>query len=110
MATHDVQTPDRSANPIAFAAAEAGGDDWVNGGKDLLIVRHTNGAGSEVTLTVATTATVDGQSVDDREIVIGPGETHALGPFPKAYYNDAEDLVALSWSSETDIEIAVIRP
>ena len=110
MATHTTQSPSRSANPITFAAAEAGGDGWANNGQDLLIVRHTNDMGSPVTLTVTTTITVDDQDVADRQIEIGPGETHVLGPFSKAYYNDAEGHVALGWGDHTDIELAVIRP
>lgn len=112
MAIHDVQTPTRDADAITFAAAEAGGDGWANTGQELLIVRHTNSIGSDVTLTVATTITivVDGQDVDNREIVIGAGETHMLGPFPASYYNDAEGLVSLAWSSAADIELAVLRP
>ena len=109
MATHDVQRPGRDANAIAFEAAGAA-DGWANTGRELLIVRHTDGGGESVTATVPLTVTVDGLSTSDREIAIGPGETHILGPFPGEFYNDAEGLVWVSWEDSTDIEIAVIRP
>jgi len=98
----------RTANPITFTAANGGGDTFANSGRELLLVRHTNGVGSAVTLTVATTETVDGLAVADLAVVIDPGETQVLGPFPKAIYDNSSGNVALSWSSATDIEVAVI--
>jgi len=111
MATHTPIAPTRAANPITFAAADAVGDDFVSTGKELVLVEHTNGAGSSVTLTVTTTATIDGEAVADKVITINPGETHALGPWPQQWYNDpATAKVSLSWSAVTDIMLAVIKP
>ena len=108
MATHTPVTAARTANAITMTAAEAT-DKWANGGKDLLIVEHTNGAGSSVTLTITTTIAVDDEAVADKTISIGPGELHILGPFPINYYNDGNGEVNLAWSDETDITLAVLR-
>jgi len=110
MATHTPIAPLRAANPITLAAADVLGDDFVSTGKELILVEHTNGAGSSVTLTVTTTATIDGEAVADKLIAIGPGETHVLGPWPQQWYNDANAKVTLSWSAVTDITLAVIKP
>jgi len=110
MATHTPIAPTRSANPITFAAADTLGDDFVSTGKELVLVEHTNSLGSSVTLTVTTTATIDGEAVADKIITIGPGETHVLGPWPQQWYNDANAKVTLSWSAVTDIMLAVIKP
>jgi len=79
MATHTPVVPLRAANPVTFAAADGMGDDFVNTGKELAVVEHTNPGGAAVTLTVTTTATVDTEAVADKVIVIGVGETHVLG-------------------------------
>jgi len=48
--------------------------------------------------------------VADKQITIGAGTNHLLGPFPRAIYNDGDGKVALAWSDHTDIELAVIQP
>jgi len=57
-----------------------------------------------------TQQTVDGEAIADKTIVIPAGERHLVGPFPKTVYNDSNGRVQLSYSSETDIEVAVINP
>lgn len=108
MATITPKARARSANALTMAAASGGGDVFTNTGKELLIVRHTNGGGSAVTLTITTSQTSDGLAVADRTVPIGAGELHVLGPFPTQIYNDGNGQVALGWSAVTDIEIAVI--
>jgi len=103
-------SPKRAANAFAFSAAEAGGDSFPNTGKELVLVRHTNGAGSDVTLTITTTQQVDGEDVADKQVTIGAGTNHLLGPFPRSIYNDGDGKVSLAWSDATDIELAVIQP
>ncbi|MFO7958998.1 MAG: hypothetical protein R6X33_18080 [Candidatus Brocadiia bacterium] len=111
MATLSAVSPSgRQAGAFTFTAADPLGDDFVNNESELLLVRHTNGAGSSVTLTVTSTMQVDGEDVPDKQISIGPGENHLLGPFPRNIYNDVEGKVALSWSDATDIEVALIKP
>jgi len=103
--------PKRAQNQLAGAAASAGGDTFVNTGKELLVVNHTNPGGASVTLTIATDATVDGEAIDDKTVTIPPGERHLIGPFPTSIYsNNANKTVALSYSDETDIEVAVVKP
>ncbi len=108
MATLTAVKAARSANLLTGVAAEAGGDDFVNDGKKLLVIEHTNGAGADITLTVATPLTVDGEAVAEKEIAVVKGTRQLLGPFPKNIYNDNDDKVALTYSSHGDIEVAVI--
>lgn len=110
MAALTVVASARFANAITWANAAGGGDEFANTGKELLLVSHTNGGGSTVTLTITTEATSDGLAVADRTVSIAAGSFHVLGPFPKGIYNDADGNVNLAWSSATDIDIAVIRP
>ena len=101
-------SPSRAANDFSFAAAAAGGDTFANTGKEMVLI--TNGSGSGITLTIATTITVDGEDVADKEITIGAGETHLLGPWPANLYSDGDGLVSLAYSLETSITVAVIKP
>ena len=110
MATLAVISPANAANSFAFAAADSAGDEFKTTGKELVIIRHTNDAGSSVDVTFTTTKTVDGESVDDKVITVGPGETHLFGSFSQGVYGDPDDMVAISYSASTDIEVAVISP
>ena len=111
MATLTAQSPKRGANSISFSAPSAGGDDFANSGTELLLVQHTNSAGTQKTLTIVTPAVVDGDlSVADRQIVIGPGELHMLGPWPTNTYNDSQGKVSFSFDATNDLQVAVIKP
>lgn len=101
-------SPARSANALSMIAANAGGDEFQNSGKELLLVTHTNGGGSNVTLTIETQATVDSEDVADKAITIAPGTTHLLGPFPVGIYNDGNGRVQLTYSAATDITVKPI--
>jgi len=106
MATLTVQHPKRVANELVMAAADEEGDEYSNTGNEMLLIE--NGSASPITLTVPTPYTVDGLDVDDREITIPAGESHLLGPFPQAYYNDTNGKVQLEYSAHADVSVAVI--
>lgn len=110
MGTLTPVTASRQANAVSFQAADPLGDQFANSGKELLVVRHKNAAGSQVTLTVVTQMQVDGLDVADRQIVIQPGEEHLLGPWTPSVYNDPDGNVSLSYSSAADIELLLIKP
>lgn len=103
-------SPVRAANAFTMQAADSLGDTFLNTGKELVLIEHTNGAGSDVDLTVTTTKTIDGEAVEDKVITIPAGTLHLLGPFQPGYYNDQDGYVSLSYSSETDMEVAVLKP
>lgn len=110
MAQLTIKSPARVANAITAESAAAGGDKFANTGKELLLIEHTNGGGSNVTLTVVTQNTVDGLAVSDKTIVIAPGTRQLLGPFPKQIYNDGDGNVNLSYSAHGDIDVTVLSP
>jgi len=108
MATLTPIVPARSNVELAAVSAAAGGDEWVNDGSELLLIEHTNGGGADATLTIETTKTIDGCAVADKEVTITKGKRYIIGPFPTGYYNDSNGKVQISYSSETDLEVAVI--
>ena len=96
----------RAANEVEFAAAAEAGDEFANSGNELLLVK--NGSVAEVTLTITTAVTVDGEAVADKTIAIPAGETHLLGPWPAKWYNDGDGHVNITYSAHEDVDVAVI--
>lgn len=112
MAALTVQTLKRTSNGVdlAGAAASAGGDTFPTTGREFIVVE--NGGGSSITVTVATTVTVDGLAVTDLTAVVAAGEKRAIGPFPPATYAADQQPggnVALSYSSTTSVTVAVVQ-
>ena len=108
MANLTVVSGARAANNFDGVAASAGGDQFANTGHELLVVNNAT-ALTPLTLTITTTMQIDGEAVDDKEIIVPPGERHLIGPFPPVVYNDAENKVSLGYSGVTDITVAVCR-
>lgn len=102
--------PARAQNALARQSADPAGDSFANTGKELLLVEHTNGAGTDVDLTITTAVTVDGLDVTDLTITIPPGQRHLLGRWPPNIYSDTDGNVNLACSDATDIEVAVVSP
>ncbi|GIW81490.1 MAG: hypothetical protein KatS3mg105_3297 [Gemmatales bacterium] len=108
MALLTAKVASRSGVDLSPVAANAGGDEFVNNGRELLYIK--NASGSSITLTVQTPVTVDGLAVSDRQITVGAGEEKIIGPFPKGTYNDGNGHVQLSYSAVTSVTVSVIDP
>jgi len=111
----------RSSNGIdissaGMTSAAVGGDTFPNTGKEVLVIENTNA--SPMTLTIATTLTVDGLAVTDQTATI-PATTgkQVIGPFPLGWYNDQQATVPpvsggnvnLTYSSVTGVKVKVLR-
>jgi hypothetical protein len=100
---------DRVGVDIAGAAATSTtGDTFANSGSELLFVK--NGAGAPITLTLDIQSKLDGQALTDPAPSLTNGHTYVLGPFPPAYYNDANGRVKVTCSDATSITLKVIKP
>lgn len=107
MATQTVQNVTRAGVNPTYASAAVGGDEFVNTGKELIHIK--NGDSSNMTLTVATQGTVDGQAVADRTVVVPLGGETVLGPFPTSVYNDTNNKVQLTYSSVTSLTLGILN-
>lgn len=104
-----VNAPNRAAQTnIMEPAAEGDGNVFTNKGRELLLV--ANGDIDPVTLTFATTAQIDGEDADDKEIIVPANSSVILGPFPVGWYNNGDGQVTVTFSSVADVEVAVIQP
>jgi hypothetical protein len=94
-------------NP-SYGAADAGGDEFANSGREVIHVK--NGHTSEQTVTVDSKA-VCSQGYDHNAVVAIPaGEERIIGPFPKVRFDDpSTGKVAISYSGVISLTIAVIR-
>lgn len=109
MALLTVTQSKRQATPVPLATPGVSGDSFPNTGREALLVQHTNPGGSARLLIVTTAATLDGEEVADKQVVVQPGETHLLGPFPAGVYSSPQGQVAVNYSQITDLKVAVVR-
>lgn len=105
MATLDVTTVTSSGTSLLGAAADSGGDAVAPGA--LLVVN--NGSASEVTVTLVTAQTVDGDlPVADRDVAVPAGESAAIR-VPSSYKDPETGLVDVTYSSATDVTVLALR-
>lgn len=94
------------------------GNEFVNTGKEFIIVSNEGGT---FNLTIVTPVTQDGLAVADRVVAI-PGEDDLIGPFPVEYrgwqriigpfptgiYNNASGRVQLNYGAGADTDQVIV--
>ncbi len=112
MATLTVQDAAEGGG-ITFVAAAAGGDVFPNDGKTIIVLWNDDASLSVVTVTAQdTTASGVGFGAVTKADAVQSVEADSadvMGPFPVSAFNNASAQVAVTYSSVTDLEIAVIR-
>ena len=91
-----------------LVAADVGGDEFVNSGKDFIHIKNTNASPMDVTVN---SQAVCNQGVDHDAVVTIPATTGEkfIGPFPKDRFNDASGKVQITYSAITDVTIGIVR-
>jgi hypothetical protein len=110
VATLATQRVTRAGVKPTYANAASGGDKFHPGGRVFLHVK--NGAGSSVTVTVATPGeVVEDVAITDLAVAVPAGEEKMIGPLPGSYFGDPSDsgLAAVTYSSATSVTIAVFE-
>lgn len=91
----------------ALVAANVDGNFFDNDGMTFLNV--DNADASPHTVTVNSLVNCD-QGVDHNvAVVVGAGENHLIGPFPKGRFNDASDQANITYDAVTSVTIQAIR-
>lgn len=92
----------------ALVAAEAGGDEFENSGRDFIHIK--NGGGSPIDMTVNSQAACS-QGSDHDVVVSIPATTGEkfIGPFPKDRFDDAANKVQITYSAVTSVTIGIVR-
>ena len=88
-----------------LAAASGGGDKFANDGKTLLEVAVGSTA---TTITVTSVPCSHGRTKD---AVFGPitSQTHLLGPFDPALFNDSNGFVNITYSQVVGVTLGAVR-
>lgn len=91
-----------------LTAAEVGGDEFVNSGRDFIHIK--NGDASPITVTINSQVDCN-QGVDHDVEVVVPASTGEkfIGPFPKDRFNDEANKVQITYSAVTSVTIGIVR-
>ena len=101
-------------NPTYAAVDSANGNSFDNATEDIVLIVK-NGSGGDLTVTIAIPATVDGISIDDRDVVVTTAEERVIGPFPNSLYgqedadNSIDEAVLVDYSTGTSVKMAVVK-
>lgn len=103
MATVGVGTITRAANTTFLSPnnASASGDKFPGG--EAVWVFWLNGSGAPITVTVETPGTVGGLAIADLTISVPANGYAVRGPFPASVFGDSAGLVAMTYSTHTDL-------
>ncbi|WP_232734071.1 hypothetical protein [Kitasatospora sp. CB02891] len=108
MATFTTQVPTLAGLAPVYSAASAGGDRAECGDRNFLHVK--NGSASAVTVTLATTGAVRGQSVAPVTVSVPASGERMIGPLAGELFAGAADgLAAVSWSATATVTAAAFR-
>ena len=93
-------------------AATAAGDEFTNSGVEFLHVENGHSGALTVTITVQVTNIHHNQfgTVTKSNVVkvIGAGNDAFIGPFKQAAFNDANNMVQITYSAVTSLKVAVL--
>lgn len=94
---------------VTWNSADASGDTFANTGRTVVLAQ--NGATASCAVTVAATQAVTSASlsVPDLTISVSASTTIAIGPLPKATFNDGSSSVALTYSNASTLTIAILK-
>lgn len=107
MAVLSPQFSKAGGTSLAFAAADAGGDQFEPSARNRLVVVNDD-AGS-ITVTVVTPGNDKyGNARPDIDFSIPAGESAVFGPFPQDLADPADGLVDVSYSGVTNVTVALI--
>jgi len=107
MATLSNQIVTLAAITPSYAACAAGGDEFVNSGRDFIHIK--NGHTSPQTVIMNSQAACDQGFDHDVSIAVTNAQERMIGPFPKGRFDDAGGKVQLTYSGVTALTIAIIR-
>lgn len=105
--TLTAQTASRTGAQIALqAVTTAGGFEFPNTGRTLLVVNNDAGA---LVLNFTIVTTVDSEAVSTKDVTVTASEEWVIGPFPVEHYNAADGNVDVAVDADLASGVAVIK-
>lgn len=110
MAALTTQKPSAAGVAVTYAACNAGGDTFVNTGREFIHVKNASGGALTVTISSGSNKCSFGiaNAAHDLAVSVGAGSDKMIGPFDKDRFNDTSGNVNLSYSGVTSLSIAVL--
>ncbi len=108
MATLTVVQSDNNGEAFTWASIAAGGDQFINNGRTLVLFQNTGG--SSTVATFDSPALVNGLTIENPAVTIAAGAYRTVGPFDPAIFNTAAGVTTITYSGAgiADTNVAVI--
>lgn len=107
MAVLDVQKISHAGLNPSFSPADAGGDEFANGGRTFLYVK--NGGASQITVTIDSVKQCSFGYDHDLTVDIPAGEERIIGSFDPSRFNNSSARVAVTYSDVTSVTVAALE-
>jgi hypothetical protein len=107
VATLSVQKVVLAGLTPSYGAAAAGGDEFVNSGREFIHVKNAHT--SPQTVTVNSQAACSQGFDHDIAVAIPASEERMIGPFPKDRFDDAGGKVQITYSGVTALTVAAVQ-
>lgn len=91
----------------SYAAASAGGDDFVNTGREFMHVK--NGGAGSINVTINSQTLCDQGYDHDVVVAVPAGGERIIGPFSPGRFNDASNKAQITYSGVTSVTVAVLK-
>lgn len=113
MATLSIQSGNNEQGvSLTMSNAAGGGDQFLNTGRERLIVHNGDASAKTVTITAqSTSATLSGYGTvtkADTALSVAAGAVAVIGPFPKPAFNDVSGYAQITYSATTSVKVAVV--
>lgn len=114
MAALATQKPASAGVSVTYAAAAAGGDTFVNNGREMFHIKNGGGAPMTVTFNSGLVAGRNkcsfgvAAAAHDQAVTIGAGSDALCGPFNKDQFTDANGNMNVTYSAVTTVTVAVL--
>lgn len=106
MATITKQIAVPAGIALTFGAANSGGDQFLNTGKEVLIVK--NGDSTATTVTITGQRACNQGTTHSQAISVAASAEEVIGPLNPYFYNDANGYVQITYSKVTSLTEAVV--
>jgi hypothetical protein len=90
-----------------FVAADVAGDEFVNDGQTMLVVKN-DGSGS-ITVTIASQVQCNQGFTHNTTVTIAAGAEKWIGPLEVTRYNDENSKVQITYSGVTDVTVGAFQ-
>jgi len=108
MANITVVQSDNNGETVTWASIGAGGDQFVNNGRTILLFHNTGG--SSTVATIDSPATINGLTIENPAVTIAAGAYRTVGAFDPAIFNTAAGVTTITYSGAgiADTNVAAI--